>query len=149
MVDETRALAGAITVNTWPKLVEFVKSNEGVVTVSMQLLREVAGAGRLGSQVRVEILEALHNQGVGIIRKELPNTQDATVLLYTMDSRCGRVIEAILNVFNGSNGEVLEDAAQTLSDLNDVQDPNNLRIELYEAVQVLDDTAQKARDILA
>ena len=149
MTDETRALTSAITVDTWAKLVSFVEANEGVVTVSMQLLREVAGAGRLGSQVRAEILEKLHSLGIDNIRDELPNTQDATVLLYTIDSRCGRVIQAILNVFSGSNGEVLEDAAQTLSDLNDVQDPNNLRVELYDAVKILDDTAQKAREILA
>lgn len=149
MTDETRALASAVTVDTWNQLTEFVAANEGVVTVSMQLLREVAGAGRLGSTVRAEILEKLNAFGVGVIRDELPNTQQATVLLYTIDSRCGRVIQAILNVLSGHNGEVLEDAAQTLSDLNDVQDPNNLRVELYDAVKMLDDTAQKAREILA
>lgn len=147
MTDTTVAtMPEAVSVDTWTQLVSLVDECEGVATVTMQTLREVAGAGRLGSTVRAQIKEKINSLGLATIRDELPNTQDATVILYKADSHVGRVVQAVVNARGSTD---LEDAAQTLRSLNDETDPSNIRVEVLDALSHLDKVAVKARKTLA
>lgn len=72
-----------------------VESNGGILTLSMVEIREVAGARRLGSNIRADLGKALRKAGIGHNPEILPNNQFALVRLYLQDSPLPRIIEAL------------------------------------------------------
>lgn len=138
--------AKVATVATWNELTKFVDSHDGVACVTMHTLRKVAGAGRLGTTVRAMMREKLNSLGLEVIRDELPNTQDATVLLYKSETRVDTLVRAVLDA---RQGVALTDAAETLRSMNQGLDASTLRVEVLDGLQSLEATIQKAEEMLA
>lgn len=140
----TTALAAKV--DTWNQLTAYVESNDGVACITMYELRKIAHAGRLGSTVRAMIKEKLNSLGLDMIRDELPNTQDAQVVLFKTDSRAGRMIRA---VSLARKGEDLEDCAKIIRTLNDTRDTGSLKVDIMDGIHELEEKLHRAEDILS
>lgn len=88
------------------ELNEAVASKEGVLTVSMESLRDAYGAGRLGVHVRSAIHYELLNRGLGHFPEDLPQYQEANVRIYKLGSGIAKHIEAVLNPSADSDEEL-------------------------------------------
>jgi len=114
---------------------EVVQSQYGGLAVtSMQQLRDLGNAGRLGKHVRDRISQSLKDHGLGHLPAELPNDQSAEVRIYVTASAIGQVIEAVLRP--SESGDVRlrnvgsEDAVKKLSDV---------RAQLEEIIETIDE----------
>ena len=75
-----------------------LERNQGVLTVTMQQLRDAHGAERLGSIVRSEITEDLAHRGIGHYPSELPAYQEQQVRLFTIGSAVAQIIDAAFTI---------------------------------------------------
>jgi hypothetical protein len=73
-----------------------VTTNDGVYTTSMDTLKKIEGAGRLGVHVRNAISRSLESYGLGHLPRELPPNQEDPVRLYLLGSPVADVIKAVL-----------------------------------------------------
>jgi hypothetical protein len=87
----------------YEELLGEVKQNGGVLNVDMGRLRDVHGAGKLGNIVVQAISEELDGQGLSHTPKELPTLQWKQVIIYRNGTPVSRLINAILNVEEGSS----------------------------------------------
>lgn len=71
-----------------------VECNGGVLSLSMDKVRDAFGSGRLGSTIRAEISAKLKRLGLAHMPRELPNYQEQWIRLYLRKSRVGRLIAA-------------------------------------------------------
>ncbi len=91
------------------QLRQVVEENEGVLTITMEHLRDAHGAGRLGVHVRTSISKALLGRGLGHFPEELPAYQENPVRIYKLGSRVADLIDAVLKP-NPDNDEQLRRA---------------------------------------
>jgi len=82
---------------SWDEIKESVEKNGNVRSVTMELLREAHGAGKLGVNVRAEISKVLAGMGLGHIPEVLPSYQDQHVRLYKRGTQIGDVIATVLD----------------------------------------------------
>ncbi|AWG97387.1 hypothetical protein D092_18055 [Rhodococcus ruber Chol-4] len=68
----------------------------GVYTTSMDTLKTIQSAGRLGVHVRSAISRALASQGIGHLPPELPANQVDEVRLYLLGTPIADVVSAVL-----------------------------------------------------
>jgi len=73
-----------------------VTSNDGVYKTSMDTLKKIERAGRLGVHVRNAISRSLESHGLGHLPQELPPNQEDPVRLYLLGSPIADVIKAVL-----------------------------------------------------
>ena len=78
------------------QLKQVVEGHQGVLTLTMQRLRDAYGAGRLGIHVRTTIHKALLGLGLGHYPRELPTYQEDPVRIYKLGSRIADLIDAVL-----------------------------------------------------
>jgi hypothetical protein len=69
---------------------------QGVVTTTMEVLRDAYGAGKLGVHVVANIHKALLGLGLAHYPPELPTYQEYPVRIYKMGSPVADVIDAVL-----------------------------------------------------
>lgn len=107
-----------------------VEANGGVLTVSMEKLRDSAGFGKLGVHVVKQIHNLLEGAGLGHIPKLLPTDQSEQVRLYKQGTPIAHLIHAVLApgyendqrlknyVVDGDSGadEILERIRELLSE---------------------------------
>ena len=98
----------------------------GVCVKSMGQLRDVHGAGKLGSNVVASIAEKLAGVGLGHSPTDLPTSQFQRALIYRRGSAFARLIEAV-NDPNEHSIEVLAEisgnsggASETLQQIRDL-----------------------------
>lgn len=82
---------------TYEALRTAVANNDGLRKTTMDTLKKIQGAGRLGVHVRTEISRALESHGLGHLPQELPPNQEDVVRLYLLGSPVADVIKAVLN----------------------------------------------------
>ena len=68
----------------------------GVYTTTMETLKRIQDAGRLGIHVRSAISRALASHGIGHLPAELPPNQDDEVRLYLLGTPIADVVSAVL-----------------------------------------------------
>lgn len=73
-----------------------VAANEGLYTTSMDVLKKIDGAGRLGVHVRTSISRSLESHGLGHLPRELPPNQEDSVRLYLLGSPIADVVKAVI-----------------------------------------------------
>lgn len=73
-----------------------VEADGGLHTTTMEVLRELHGAGRLGKHVRDSISGALGAHGLGHLPKELPTYQDQQVRVFRLGTPIADVVNAVL-----------------------------------------------------
>jgi len=83
-------------INDYDQLRQLVIDNGGVLTLDMQLLRDVHGAGKLGVNVRANISKELRGRGLGHFPPDLPQYYWDPARVYLMGSPAGDLIEAVL-----------------------------------------------------
>lgn len=76
-------------------LAEAVDDSDNLLTIQMDILRDIHGAGRLGKHVRENISDELRSNGLGHYPEELPSSQYNSVRIYRLGSPAGRLIEAV------------------------------------------------------
>jgi hypothetical protein len=96
--------------SNYKELGDLVEGNAGVLTIKMEQLRDIHGAGKLGVHVRAGISDNLRQQGLGHFPPELPNYQWDEVRVYKQGTPVGRLIEAVLAV-SEDNDEVIREMA--------------------------------------
>ena len=74
-----------------------VASEGGVLSCTMEELREMEGAGRLGVHVRSAISRTLAGAGLGHIPRELPTYQHQEVRIYRLGSPMEDIVNAVLS----------------------------------------------------
>ncbi len=84
--------------NTYGDLRNEVAANQGVSTISMQELRQVHGAKRIGIHVNSEISRELAPHGLSHQPKKLPKRQERFVRVFEQSSPIAAVISAVLTV---------------------------------------------------
>ena len=101
-----------------------VDQNQGVVTLTMERVRDAHGDLRLGVHVRQSISDELRGLGIGHQPRPLPVYQEETVRLYRLGGSVAKLIDAVRNR-SDENDEVLReaaggDAADTLNKIRDL-----------------------------
>jgi hypothetical protein len=80
----------------WNSIKEDVEKNGNVLTVTMEILRDAIGAGKLGIYVRQDISKTLAGMGLGHIPSAIPSNQHEQVRLYKRGTPIGDLIETVL-----------------------------------------------------
>lgn len=122
-------------VSSYAEMREVVQSQHGGLAVtSMQQLRDLGNAGRLGKHVRDRISQSLQDHGLGHLPAELPNDQSAEVRVYVTASAIGQVIEAVLRPSQSGDARLRnvgsEDVVKKLSEV---------RAQLEEIIETIDE----------
>lgn len=86
-----------------------------VMLVEMSVLRNMAGAGKLGASVRDRIKEDLGRYGLHTAPESLPTAAWQSVEVYRANTRVAHIINAVLNP-SSENVEYLLDVANTEED---------------------------------
>ncbi len=89
---------------------QVVESNDSVITVSLEALRDAYGAGRTGPHVLKGISKELAGQGLAHYPQDLPTYQHQLVRIYKLGSPVADIIDAVLQV-GDNNDELLRQAA--------------------------------------
>lgn len=84
-----------MAVTTWAELLKAVEEGYGLKRVTMATLRELEGAQRVGKHVLTAIDTKLSQLGLGHLPDELPNRQEAPVMLYRVGTPAANAIRAI------------------------------------------------------
>lgn len=113
--------------NNWDEIKNLVEENGGVVSFTMNELRDAAGKEKLGVNVRAEISKTLAGFGLGHIPKELPSYQHESVRLYKRGTYVGDFIETVLSPGEQNDRRIREQLNAT--------DARN--IEIIEAIREL------------
>lgn len=95
----------------------FVDQLGDVATVSMVLLRDLHGAGKLGIHVRAGISNELKKVGLAHGAGELPGYQYDAVRIYVMGSAAGQLIEAVLQLSPDLDERIREAANNTSTEI--------------------------------
>ena len=69
------------------QIASHVRTQGGIVTLTMESLRDAHGAGKLGKHVLKGIENDLAGNGLGYLPKALPGYANESVRLYTLGSR--------------------------------------------------------------
>ncbi|MGC4089441.1 MAG: hypothetical protein QM756_16440 [Polyangiaceae bacterium] len=93
--------------STWDE-VKSKAEKAGVITVSMEELREAAGAGKLGIHVRKQISDRLAGIGLGHVPQELPAYQHELVRVYQHGTPVGDLIDTVLNPGSQNDAKLAE-----------------------------------------
>lgn len=104
---------------TYEQLAEQVDLNGGVMTATMGQLRDVHGAGKLGSYVVSAIHEQLDSLGLGHAPVEMPRDQWERVLVYRKRTPVGRVVQAVVSVTKESDS-ILKEAVGNNGQSSDI-----------------------------
>ena len=110
---------------TWNDVVAALDARSGVITCTMEALRDIDGYGRLGGNVRENIARKLGTMGVGTIRTDLPREAADMVVLIRQGTPVSELLEMIEVAMAG--GGSYQDTADKLRRLNSVPDPNSLK----------------------
>lgn len=123
--------------DTWNEVESAVNNHDGVVVVTMETLRDIAGYGRLGSTVRAQIIKSLSDIGIhAITNGDLPNDSHANVIIYKEGTPAGDFIDLISSVAQG--GRATETTANELRRLNKDTNIIGVRKALESALKMLD-----------
>lgn len=85
-----------------------VENNEGIVTVTMQTLRDTVGKDKLGVNVRKDISSKLAGVGLGHIPRTLPKYQTETVRLYKKGTAIGDLIDIVMSPGEDNDTKIKE-----------------------------------------
>jgi len=107
---------------SWDDINSKVESNGNVITVTMEELREAAGAAKLGIHVRTEISSKLAGLGIGHVPKELPTYQHEQVRLYKRGTQIGMLIETVLSPGEINDRKLLEQFSGQSPDYSSIID---------------------------
>lgn len=94
-----------------------VDGDGGLVTTTMEQLREIHGAGRLGKHVRDAISQQLAAHGLGHLPVELPSYQENEVRVYRLGSPIGKVIDAVQKPNSGGDAVLRGVGGDTSADV--------------------------------
>jgi hypothetical protein len=97
---------------TYEELRRRVSEGGGVYGTTAQVLRDIEGAGRLGSMVRSEISQKLQAHGMRHLPADLPQYQEQEVIVYLASGAIAAVVNAVLNP-SMSTAEVLRQLADS------------------------------------
>lgn len=97
---------------TFDEIKAQVEAQGNVKTVTMDVLRNAVGAGRLGRHVRIEISKTLAGLGIGHIPAQLPNSQTDSVRLYKKGTPVGTLIETVLNPSETKDQELVDQVSK-------------------------------------
>jgi hypothetical protein len=123
--------------DTWNEVEDAVNNHDGVVVVTMETLRDIAGYGRLGSAVRQTIVKRLNDMGIHPISNgDLPNDAHANVIIYKEGTPAGDIIDLVTSVAQG--GRATETTANELRKLNKGVNTIGVRKALESALNMLD-----------
>lgn len=126
---------------SWEELRAAVVHHYGVYRLSMGVLREIGGYGRLGINVRQILSSKLAGIGLGHLPAELPSYQDKDVLLFQYGTPAADVVAAI-------RGDVADGAESALVHLNSSRDVERLREATLRASELLSVLSDHCRSCL-
>lgn len=113
-----------MAVTTWAELLRSVEDGNGLKRVTMETLRELEGAQRVGKHVLTAITTKLSQLGLGHLPDELPNRQEAPIMLYQVGTPAADAIRAIrLTMLTGAVDMSLY---HVLIQLNKMPDPTQV-----------------------
>jgi len=92
----------------WNEIKENVEKRDNVMTVTMDILRDAHGAGKLGVYVRQDIAKKLAGMGLGHVPQSLPNYQHDQVRLYKRGTPVGDLIELVLSPSEPNDTKLVE-----------------------------------------
>lgn len=121
---------------SWTDVVDALESHSGVITCTMESLRDIDGYGRLGGNVREMLTRKLGSLGINTIREELPRDASAIVCLIRSGTPVSELIEVIRMTMAGGGSR--QETANRLRRLNQVPDPASLKATVdvaYSAIQ--------------
>lgn len=92
----------------WDEIKAEVEQNGNVLTTSMEMLRNAAGAAKLGVNVREDISSTLAGMGLGHIPVELPSYHYEQVRLYKRGTAVGKIIGVMLEPGEQTDRQLVE-----------------------------------------
>jgi hypothetical protein len=84
-----------VTFDTLDELKNLVEENGGIVTTTMECLRDACNAGRLGKHVRQKIHNELAGKGLGHLPEDIPESQHEQIHVFKFGTSIGQAIDAI------------------------------------------------------
>ena len=94
--------------SAWDDLSQRVQSSGGILSITMQELRNIAQSDRLGPHVIKDIASSLTRVALGHIPQVLPKQQNELVRLYKRGTPIGAIIDSILTPSEEKDGEILQ-----------------------------------------
>src|SRR3954454_5683188 len=82
---------------SYEDLRDAVAASEGLLAISMEQLRDIHGAGRLGVHVRDAISSSLARYGLGHFPEELPSYQEQYVRIFQLGTPLADLVHAVLD----------------------------------------------------
>lgn len=95
-----------MTLSTYDELDQAVKAQGDILTCGMGTLRDMHGAGKLGTHVVANISDELERRGLGHYPTDLPVNQWENVKIYRRGSQVGNFIRA-LGSFEAKDDDLL------------------------------------------
>ena len=93
---------------SWDEIKKKVEDAGGVLTMTMDVLRDAEGAGKLGVHIRTSISKNLAGNGLGHVPTELPANQHEPVRLYKKGTPVGDLIDTVLNPGDQNDRKLVE-----------------------------------------
>jgi hypothetical protein len=118
------------------ELKQRIEKNEGVLTITMEVLRNAYGRERLGKNILEEIAALLRRLGIEHQPRQLSACQSDYVRLYIAKSAVGRIIKAAVS-WSSSNDDTLRKAASSKT-VEALQRVRELAEQLNEVVEDID-----------
>ncbi|HWB08630.1 MAG TPA: hypothetical protein VG826_05375 [Pirellulales bacterium] len=97
-----------------------VEDNGGVLTCTMEQLRNAHGSLKLGSNVRMDIHDRLIGMGLGHVPEELPTYQENLVRLYQLGTPAAKIIQAVLKPGPDGDARIKDLSGETGSNYADI-----------------------------
>ncbi len=87
---------------TYRDLEDRVITAGGMLQVTVEQLRELEGAGKLGAHVRDAIRHNLHQRGLATLEGAIPNDQRATLWLISAKTQWGAMLLDVVREIRNS-----------------------------------------------
>lgn len=129
-------MANPMPQSLWPTLLAQVEGNNGVLKVTIEFLRQIAGAQRMGPKVAEKIEAGLEVQGLRAFPSDLNRKQYEEVLLVQAGTPAYEMVQAL------TTGSVTDSLVAMLERLNTLpKDPGSMvdRRELRQLAEAIVD----------
>lgn len=144
----TKDTEEALNLTSWEALNRAVERRDGVLRVSMSVIKEIADESTLKKNICQKIETQLANLGLAHMPPALPHSQGQHLILYKAGSPAASVIRAMQD---GAASATAEDALRRLNTSTDAVEVQALTTQVNQAreqTSALADAVQQLRDTL-
>jgi hypothetical protein len=108
-------------IRTWSDLIEAVSEGRGLYVTTIEVLRDIEGAGRTGDRLMETIRARLQEFGIGYLPEELPTRRGGKIVLYRKGTRFAEIVRALQSDISGAGADNIVDIGRRINTLTDAR----------------------------